>query len=123
MNRYKFLGISILTAFSSNAFAQEAMPWDPLRNISEAAASLDFYTRLLVFLISLGIFAVSILAYNRNKGKKLFFVSIAFFLFSVKWLLKVLDLFISPGLFFSDPSENVFELLILASLALALFKR
>ena len=37
-------------------------------------------------------------------------ISGAFFLFAVKWLLKVLDLFLSPGTFLPDASENIFEL-------------
>ena len=96
--------------------------WDFLRPITEAASQLDPYIKILVFLLALGIFAISHLAYRKNKSKRLFFVSIAFGLFAVKWLIKLVDIFISPGLFLADSSENVFELLILLSLFIALFR-
>ena len=70
----------------------------------------------------MGLFAISYLAYRKNKSKRLLFVSIAFALFAVKWFIKLVDIFISPGSFLADSSENVFELLILASLFIALFR-
>jgi len=95
----------------------------PLRTVSEVAVSLDMITRIIVFIIALVLFVIAFLAYQRTKSNKLIFVLAAFSLFALKWLLKLIDLFVSPGSFFSDPSENIFELFILAALFLAIFKK
>jgi len=97
--------------------------WDFLRPLTDQAISLDMATRLIVFALSLALFAVAILAFRRSRSNKLMFVSVAFLLFAVKWALKVVDLFISPGEFFHRAAENVFELAILASLFMAIFKK
>ena len=96
--------------------------WDFLRPLTEAASQFDPYIKILVFLLALGLFTISYLAYGKNKSKRLLFVSIAFALFAIKWFIKLVDIFISPGSFLADSSENVFELLILASLFIALFR-
>jgi hypothetical protein len=96
---------------------------EPLRVISALAANLDFITRFIVLIIALALMGIAFLAYRKKKSQRLLFVALAFLLFAVKWVLKVLDLYLSPGTFFTDPSENVFELLILASLFAALFKK
>ena len=98
-------------------------PWDYLRPLAEFAARNDVFLRPVVLLFSLFIFALAILAYRKKKTKRFAFVALAFLFFSIKWTLKVLDLFVSPGYFFSDASENVFELVIFAFLLMALFER
>ncbi len=117
--KLRFFLIS-LVFFIPSVFAEGHL-WDFLRPAAEMAGSYDFFTRVIVLVLTLGLAGVSFLAYNKAKSQKLLFVLIAFGLFALKWLLKVLDLFISTGAFFSDASENVFELLILASLFYALF--
>ncbi len=97
--------------------------WDFLKPITEFAVKVDPVVKIIVFLCALAMFFLSAMAYNRKKTKNLLFISLAFFLFALKWGLKLLDIFVSPGLFFSDSSENVFELLIFASLFLALFRK
>lgn len=109
-----------LIAVIPTVFA-EGYLWDFLRPAAEMAGSYDFFTRVIVFVLTLVLMGISLMAYMKVKSQKLMFVSIAFGLFALKWLLKLLDLFISPGIFFADTSENVFELLILASLFYALF--
>jgi len=42
--------------------------WDFLRPITQYAVEIDFATRVIVFLLSLGILAVAVLAYRRNKS-------------------------------------------------------
>lgn len=96
---------------------------EPLRNLSDFAESLDAVTRMLVLALSIGIFVISLKAYTKTKSQRFIFICLAFALFAVKWGLKVLDLFVSQGVFLPDTSENVFELLILASLFIALFKK
>jgi len=97
--------------------------WDFLRPLIDNAVELDLATRIIVFVLSVAIFAISALAFRRSKSNRMLFISAAFFLFALKWGLKVLDMFISPGEFFHRAAENVFELFILASLFLAIFRR
>lgn len=96
---------------------------EPLRFLSTVAASTDMSTRFIVFLLSLAIFIIALLAYRKTRTRRMAFVALAFLLFAGKWGLKVLDLFLSPGNFFPDTSENVVELLILASLFIAIFRK
>ena len=105
---------------SSIVFA-EAYAWDALRPVSDFAKQIDLPIKVIVFLLALSIFAVSVLAYRKAPSKRMLLVAAAFFLFSLKWLVKLVDLFYSPGNFLSDSSENVFELGILISLLIALF--
>jgi len=97
--------------------------WDFLRPVSDFAVRADPVVKLIVFLCALAMFFLSALAYNRKKTKNLLFISLAFLFFALKWGFKILDIFFSPGVFFADSSENVFELLIFASLFLALFRK
>ncbi len=97
--------------------------WDFLRPLIQEAVNIDFGTRIIVFLLSMALLTVSLLAYRRTKSRKLAFVSLAFLLFAAKWALKVVDMTLSPGEFFHRAAENVFELAILASLFIALFRK
>ena len=97
--------------------------WDPLRALIDAALSVDMATRIIVFILSLALCVIAILAFKKTKSRKFLFVTVAFLFFTGKWLLKILDLFISPGEFFNRAAENVFELVILASLFIAIFRK
>ena len=97
--------------------------WDFLRPLTDLAIQFDPIVKILVLLLAFGMFIVSLLAYRKSKSQKIMFVSIAFFLFALKWLVKVFDIFFSPGSFLSDSSENVFEFFILILLFLAIFRR
>lgn len=97
--------------------------WDFLRPLTDFAGVFDPYIKIIVLLFAFAIFVVSLFAYRKSKSKKLLLVTIAFFLFALKWLTKVFDIFVSPGNFLSDASENVFEFLILLSLFSALFRK
>lgn len=97
--------------------------WDALRPLTDVAIQFDPVTKIIVLLLSFGIFVISLLAYKKARSQKLLFVSIAFLLFSLKWLVKAFDLFFSPGNFLSDSSENVFEFFILVMLFFAIFRK
>ncbi|MFH1586377.1 MAG: hypothetical protein ABID38_00810 [Candidatus Diapherotrites archaeon] len=103
-------------------FAQ-AQPWDPLRDIAGMATALQAPTKYIVFLLSAAMFVIAFKAYAKKKTNKMLFVALAFLFFALKWLFKVIDLYLSPGNFLSDPSENVMELIILAMLFLAIFRK
>ena len=117
----KILPILFVLVLASGAFA--AQVWDPLRSVTEAADTFNTPIKMLVFLLAAAIFAISLLAYSKSKSKRILLVSLAFLFFSLKWLVKIIDIFYSPGNFLSDASENVFELGILLSLLVALFYR
>ncbi|MFH1392030.1 MAG: hypothetical protein ABIH20_06980 [Candidatus Diapherotrites archaeon] len=106
--------------FSLNAFAQDYL-WDTLRPVAQFAVDIDVPVKMIVFLLSIAIFFISALAYQKSKSKRILLVAIAFFFFAFKWLVKLSDIFYSPGYFLSDSSENIFELIILISLLIALF--
>ena len=121
----EFLLAAMLLMLPVLAFAQDAVPspFQPLKDLSAMAGDFDLVTKSIVFLISLAIFAIALLAYNRSKSRRLLLVSLAFFLFTAKWALKIIDMVMSPGTFLSDASENIFELGILLLLFVAIFKK
>jgi len=96
--------------------------WDILRPLAGLAATYDAFLRPIVLLFSLFILVLALLAYRKKRTKRFAFKTLAFLFFSIKWMLKVLDLFVSPGYFFSDASENVFELIIFVFLLMALLE-
>ncbi len=103
-----------------------AMGWvevitNPLRVLTNEAAQFDFITRVIVFLFSLAVALIGIVAWRRNPNPKIKWIALAFGLLAFKWLLKVMDLFVSSGQFFPDHAENVIELASLALIAYAIF--
>ena len=98
-------------------------PWDFLRPLTEMAYSFDSITKFLVFVVSLVLCFIAFKAYFKSKSRRFLLISAAFFLFALKWFLKIVDLFVSPGWFLGDASENVFELVILGLFFVALFFR
>lgn len=94
---------------------------DPLRVLANSAQQFDFLTRIIVFIFALAVAIVAGMAWDRTQNKKIAFVALAFGLMAFKWLLKVMDLFVSTGQFFPDHAENVIELISLALIAYALF--
>ena len=96
---------------------------DPLRTLTNDVAQFDFITRLVVLLVSLALAFVAVRAWKRGSNETLQWIALAFLLFSLKYLLKMLDLFVSPGYFFTDAAENVIELLALGVFAYVIFFR
>lgn len=97
--------------------------WDFLRPITEFASHIDPLIKGIVTLLAFGFFLVAFAAYKKNPSQRLMLVTAAFFLFAIKWAIKTIDLFFSPGSFLADSSENVFELLILGLLFSAIIKK
>ncbi len=94
---------------------------DPLRALTNEALQFDFITRIIVFLFSISIALIGIMAWKRNPHPRIKWIALAFGLLAFKWLLKVMDLFVSSGQFFPDHAENVIELISLALIAYAIF--
>ena len=97
--------------------------WDYLRPLTQFAVEIDLFTRGVVLLLAIGLFLISYLAFKRTNSGKFLFVAVAFFFFAAKWAIKVMDFFYSPGDFFNRAAEDIFELIILSSLFIALFKK
>lgn len=115
------IGILVLTAAPIVHATGIDIFTNPLRVITEEAAQFDFITRTIVFLFSAAVAIVGIAAWKRNPSPRVKWIAIAFGLFAFKWLLKVMDLFVSTGNFFPDHAENVVELASLALIAYAIF--
>ena len=120
--QFTVLSVALLFLISP-VFAQIQAITDPLRNFTNALISLDFLARHIVLLLSAFIFFIAWKAYTQAKSQKLLLIAIAFGVFTLKWVLQVLDLYFSPGTFFPNHAENIAELVILLSLFFALFKK
>lgn len=94
---------------------------NPLRWLTEEAGQFDYAIRFIVLLFSAAIAGIGFMAWRRNPTPRVKWIAIAFGLFAFKWLLKVMDLFVSSGAFFPDHAENVIELISLALIAYAIF--
>ena len=115
--------IAFALLLCSGFVCAEAQPWDALRPLNAAAESLQEVTTWLVFLLSIGLMAIACMAWRKKRTKRYFFIGLAFFFSFFKWLLAVVDLYVSPGFFFNWAGGTVVELVIFACLFLALFKR
>ena len=80
-------------------------------------------TLFLVFFVSLALALISYSAYNKKRSNRLFFIALAFFLFTLKSALKLIDNFIIGNYSYIGISIQTLELLILLSLFYAIFKK
>ncbi|MCX6802285.1 MAG: hypothetical protein NT067_04200 [Candidatus Diapherotrites archaeon] len=101
----------------------EGQPWDALRPLDSFAQAINPLTTWIVFLLAAVLMFLSVTAWLRKKEKRFLFVALAFVFFFLKWLLALLDIYLSPGRFFSWAGGTIVELLIFLCLFLALFKR
>jgi hypothetical protein len=97
--------------------------WDLLRPLDQMAVSFDAYITPVVLVVSLILLAVAIRAYQKKPSRRFMLLVIAFGFFAAKSVLMLLDIFFSPGRFFSMAAQDFFELIILFSLFLALFQK
>ena len=111
----------VILLLCASAFA--AAPWDFLRPTLAAADAISPVITAIVLLISAFIFGIALLAYKKKKSQALLWVSVAFGLFVLKRILYLVDLYVSPGVFMNFAIESIFDLLILASLFLAIFRK
>ncbi|HLC76567.1 MAG TPA: hypothetical protein VJH04_00010 [archaeon] len=80
-------------------------------------------TLFVVFAVSLALAVISYSAYNKKQSNRLFFVALAFFLFMLKSVLKIVDNFVIGNYSYIGISIQTLELLILLSLFYAIFKK
>jgi len=116
----RLITILLLVMLSTMVFAA---PWDFLRPVVGVAEGLDVVVSFVVLLVSLAIAAIAGMAVRKKKSRRLWLVFAAFGLFFVKLLLNFVDLYMSPGRFMNNAILGVFDLLILAALFLAIFRK
>ena len=80
-------------------------------------------TLFIVFAVSLALSVISYSAYNKKRSNRVFFVALAFFLFAIKAVLKIIDNFVIGNYSYMGISIQTLELLILLSLFYAIFKK
>ncbi|VVC00074.1 Uncharacterised protein [uncultured archaeon] len=114
-----FMLFAPLFAFADN----NEKAWDVLRPVSELAKQFDPVVQWFLLTLSVAILAISVLAYRKSKSRRIALISFAFFIFSLKAVLKVLDLYVSTGNFFSASANDVADFLIMLSLFVAVFYR
>ncbi len=119
MHRKSLAVLSGLT-FIGSVFAS---PWDVLREPINLIGSFSPVLSWLLLIVAGVLMIISILAHNKRKSHTTLWVGIAFNLFFVKSLLVVLDLYVSSGNFFNYAVQSLFDLGILASLFVAIFKK
>ncbi|MBI4210872.1 MAG: hypothetical protein HY544_05195 [Candidatus Diapherotrites archaeon] len=117
----RFLLPLFITALS--AFAAAESLWEGLRPVTGFAKDFELPIKGVVMVCSLAVFIISMLAYRKSGSRRILLVSVAFGLLALKWLVKITDVMYSPGYFLSDASDAVFELLVIASLLVAIFYR
>lgn len=117
--RIGFLGVLLVLIFSF-VFAA---PWDGLRPVVGGLSVIEPVVVWLVFFVSLALVIISFLAWRKKNSEKLLWVLAAFVLFFLKSFLLALDLYVSPGNFFNYSVQSLFDLLIIAGLFVALFRK
>jgi len=106
--------------FCVSAFAA---PWDFFRPVASEVTDAGVFTSWVVFIVSLVIFGISVLALKKSKSNKLIWVSAAFGLFLLKRLLIVIDIYYSQGDFMNNSIQGFFDLLVMISFFVALFRK
>lgn len=100
-----------------------AAPWDMLREPVNLIGSLSPILSWVLLLVAGALMVISILAHNKRRSRTTLWVGIAFNLFFIKSLLVVLDIYVSSGNFFNYAIQSFFDLAILVSLFLAVFRK
>ena len=84
---------------------------------------IDELSRLLASLFALLLFVISLIAYYRERRRRLLIISIAFLTYSVKVFLKVSDIFFAQKSDWVDHTVNFLDFIILFLFFTALWVR
>ena len=98
-------------------------PWDFLREPTVWVGVIEPITLWGLLIVSALLFGIAILALKRKSSSKLGYVAAAFGLFFIKSFLMVVDVYFSPGDFMNKAILGFFDLLIMAGLFIALFRK
>lgn len=97
--------------------------WNSLRPFENISESLNTITTIVLLLLSLGLFYIALRAYNKKQTPQFLLLSVAFGIFALKFLVQTIDIFYSPGYFFSPAAKNVFDFFVLVALFASLVKK
>lgn len=100
-----------------------AAPWDILKEPVSLIGTFSPVLSWLLLIVAGALMIISVLAHNKRKSHTTLWIGIAFNLFFVKSILVVLDLYVSSGNFFNYAIQSLFDLAILASLFIAIFRK
>ncbi len=122
MNKKFLLSVFLVLMFSVNTFAFMGFPVrQPLRDARELIYQFDTLTKIITFLLAIFIAGVALLTYLKFKKKRFLLIGLAFILMAAQWSIKILDLFIFNGYYFTDPLESMFVFGAFVLIGLALF--
>lgn len=74
-------------------------------------------------ILAIALFALTIIAYNRDRRKKLLYVAVAFFFFAVKGILLSSDIFFPDKVAWIDPLAVFLDFIILLSFFFGILKK
>lgn len=120
MDYRKLVFLFGLISFCASVFAE---PWDFLRDPANQIAAANPIIAWIVFLVSLVLVCIAVLAFKRKNSPRLAWVAAAFALFFVKRLLIVIDIYISPGDFMNVAIQGFFDLLMILALFVGIFRK
>ena len=89
---------------------------------ADSGIELDKVITLGSSLLATALFIISFIAYRRDGRKRLFYVTLAFFLFAIKGFLIASELFI-PEMEWVDPVASFFDFAILLSFFFGILKK
>jgi ABC-type Co2+ transport system permease subunit len=115
-----FLTLLGLMAYCSVVLAA---PWDVLREPIAEVGKLSPIFIWVLFIVSVVLLFISIKAMNKKKSERLAWVTAAFGVFSIKAFLIMADMYLSPGNFMNSSIQAFFDLVIMVSLFVALFRK
>ncbi|MGI6589878.1 MAG: hypothetical protein ACOX1V_04440 [Candidatus Iainarchaeum sp.] len=98
-------------------------PWDFLRGPVSLIGSFSLVLAWVLLFVSMAMLGISILAYKKKRSHATLFVGIGFGLFFSKAVLIVMDFYLSSGNFFNYAIQSFFDLAIIVSLFIALFRK
>lgn len=117
------IGIIVLLLLVLLGEGSQLYIWNSLRPFESVSESMNTVTTMAVLLLSLGLFYISLRAHDKKPTNQFLLLSIAFGIFSLKFLIQTIDIFYSPGYFFSPAAKNVFDFFVLAALFASLIKK
>ncbi|MBU0636464.1 hypothetical protein KKE06_05550 [Candidatus Micrarchaeota archaeon] len=117
------IGIIVLVGIVFWAENAQIYLWNSLRPLEQVSEGLNIISTVVVLLLSLGLFAISLKAYGKNNSNRFLLLSLAFGIMFAKFLIKLLDFFYSPGYFFSQAAQNVFDFFVLIALFSSLINK
>jgi|LGVD01.1.fsa_nt_gb formate hydrogenlyase subunit 3/multisubunit Na+/H+ antiporter MnhD subunit len=98
---------------------------DPDENEWTTSSGVDVEELIILgsSILAIALFAITIIAYNRDRRKKLLYVAVAFFFFAVKGILLSSDIFIPDKVAWIDPLAVFLDFIILLSFFFGILKK